>query len=83
MQEIWIGKIPKGMATHSNIFARKPYGQRSYSPWGLKELDTSEQLCIEENFINISLGTGANSACKVASMFSVKLSLITSMTFNS
>ena len=36
------------MATHSNILAwRNPHGQRSlesYSPWGRKELDTTEQL---------------------------------------
>ena len=33
------------MATHSNILALKSNGQRSvvgYSPWGRKELDTTE-----------------------------------------
>ena len=33
------------MATHSSILAGKFHGQRSlvgYSPWGLKELDTTE-----------------------------------------
>ena len=35
------------MATHSSILAREIRGQTSlagYSPWGLKELDTTEQL---------------------------------------
>jgi len=35
------------MATHSGILARKSHGQRGlegYSPWGHKELDTTEQL---------------------------------------
>ena len=33
------------MATHSSILAGESYGQRSlvgYSPWGHKELDTTE-----------------------------------------
>ena len=37
--------LEKGMATHSSILARKLHGQRSlvgYSPWGCKELDTTE-----------------------------------------
>ena len=45
----WIQKIPleEEMATHSGILARKSHGQRGlegYSPWGHKELDTTEQL---------------------------------------
>ena len=35
------------MATHSGILPRESHGQRSlvgYSPWGHKELDTTEQL---------------------------------------
>ena len=35
------------MATHSSILPGKSHGQRSlvdYSPWGHKELDTTEQL---------------------------------------
>ena len=37
--------LEKGMATHSNIPAWRIHGQRSlvgYSPWGRKELDTTE-----------------------------------------
>ena len=40
--------LEKSMATHSSILAwRSPHGQRSllsYSPWGHKESDTTEQL---------------------------------------
>ena len=35
------------MATHSSILTGKFFGQRSlagYSPWGCKELDTTERL---------------------------------------
>ena len=37
----------KAIATHSSILAGESHGQRSlacYSPWGHKELDTTEQL---------------------------------------
>ena len=37
--------LEKGMATHSSILAGESHGQRSvagYSPWGRKELDTTE-----------------------------------------
>ena len=37
--------LDKEMATHSNTLAWKSHGQRSlvgYSPWGHKELDTTE-----------------------------------------
>ena len=40
------GPLEKGMATHSSTLAWKSHGQRSlvgYSPWGRKELDTTEQ----------------------------------------
>ena len=39
--------LEKGMATHSSILAGESHGQRSvagYSPWGRKELDTTEWL---------------------------------------
>ena len=61
MQEIWVQSLDledlleKEMATHSSILAWKEYllhGQRSlvgYSPWGLKELDTTERL----NFMEV------------------------------
>ena len=51
MHEIWIRSLgledplEEGMATHSSTCLANPYGQRSlagYSPWGRKELDTTE-----------------------------------------
>ena len=43
-----LGRSPeKGMATHSSVLAGEFYGQRSlagYSPWGRKELDTTEHV---------------------------------------
>ena len=53
-----VGSIPRSgrgqeealeeeMATHSSILAWESHGQRSmagYSPWGPKELDTTERL---------------------------------------
>ena len=39
--------LEKEMATYSHILAGKSHGQRSLagcSPWGCKELDTTEQL---------------------------------------
>ena len=39
--------VEKEMATHSGILAWETHGQRSlvgYSPWGRKELDTTERL---------------------------------------
>ena len=53
MQEMWVRSLDpedpleKEMATHSIILAGKSHGQRSlvgYSPWGHKELDTTEIL---------------------------------------
>ena len=51
MQETWVqflsqkDSLEKDMATHSSILAWRIHGQRSlvgYSPWGHKELDTTE-----------------------------------------
>ena len=54
LQEIWVQSLgqedplEKGMATHSSVLAwRIPWTERSlasYSPWGHKELDRTEQL---------------------------------------
>ena len=54
VQEIWVQSLDqedpleKGMATHSSVLAWKiPWTERSlasYSPWGHKELDRTEQL---------------------------------------
>ena len=56
MQETWVqalgweDPLEKGMATHSSILAwRMP--RTVYSPWGRKELDTSEQLSLSLIFI--------------------------------
>ena len=41
--------LEKGMATHSSILPEESHGQRSlagYSPWGCKELDTTEWLTL-------------------------------------
>ena len=52
MQDTWVqslgGEDPlkRGMATHSSLLAWRIHGQRSlagYSPWGCKELDTTER----------------------------------------
>ena len=45
----WEGLLEKGMATHSSILAwRIPWTEElaGYSPWGYKELDTSERLTL-------------------------------------
>ena len=53
MQETWVQSLgwehplEKGMATHSSFLPGEFHGQRSlagYSPWGCKELDTTERL---------------------------------------
>ena len=41
----WEDLLEKEMATHSSILPGKSHGRRSlvgYSPWGRKELDTTE-----------------------------------------
>ena len=45
----WEEPLEKGMATHSSILAwRIPWTEElaGYSPWGYKELDTSERLTL-------------------------------------
>ena len=53
VQETWVRSLgledplKKEMATHSNILSCESYGWRNlagYSPWGLKESDTTERL---------------------------------------
>ena len=53
MREIWVRSLgwedpqEEGMATYSSILPGKSHGQRSlagYSPWGHKELDTTERV---------------------------------------
>ena len=49
--------LEEEMATHSNFLLGESHGQRSlagYSPWGLKDLDTIEQLtsiCHIKNYL--------------------------------
>ena len=38
----WEDALEEEMATHSSILAGKAHRQRSYGPWGCKELDTTE-----------------------------------------
>ena len=48
----WDDPLEEEMATHSSILAGKSHGQRrlvGYNPWGHKELDTTEQLCNNNN----------------------------------
>ena len=43
----WEDPLQNEMAIHSSILPGKSHGQRSlegYSPWGRKELDTTERL---------------------------------------
>ena len=48
----WEDSLEKGMATHSSVLAWKIHGHRwatqvvGYSPWGCKELDTTERLVL-------------------------------------
>ena len=69
MQETWVqflgweDSLEEGMATHYNIFAwRIPWTEEpiGYSPWGCKELDTTERLSTqhtgEEEGIKFPLG---------------------------
>ena len=54
MWETWIqylgreDPLEKGMATHSNLAWRIPWTEEpgGYSPWGHKELDTTERLIL-------------------------------------
>ena len=55
MMQTWVRSLgqedtlEKGMATHSSILARRiPWTEEvvSYSPWGHKELDTTERLTL-------------------------------------
>ena len=54
----WEGPLEKGMATHSSVLAwRILHGQRSpvgYSPWGHKELDTTERLTHTDTETNVA-----------------------------
>ena len=51
--------LEKGIATHSSVLAWKtPWTERSlagYSPWGHKELDTTEQLSLHFSFTNFTV----------------------------
>ena len=43
----WKDPLEEGKTTHSRILTWRTHGQRSlvgYSPWGLKESDTTERL---------------------------------------
>ena len=49
--------LEREMATHSSTFAWEIHGRRSlvgYSPWGRKELDTTERLHFHFSYLNLS-----------------------------
>ena len=57
MRETWVGSLvswedplEKGMATHSNILARRIL---AWDPWGHKELDTTERLSLSHIIFTI------------------------------
>ena len=57
----WRPRFNPGMATHSSIFAREFYGQRSlasYNPWGREESDMAEQLSLSFQIYMIKLMGG-------------------------
>ena len=65
--EIWVQSLgqkdplEKKMVTHSSILAGKSHGWRSLvgcSPWGLEELDTTEQLHFHFSLSCIGKGDG-------------------------
>ena len=74
MWEIWVqplageDPIEREMASHSSIPAwRIPWAEepgRLYSPWGLKESDTTNQLNIII-FFNAKIGGGVVSCCRL------------------
>ena len=49
----WEDLLETGKATHSSILAWKFHGL--YSPWGCKELDTTEQLSLYLDVFSISV----------------------------
>ena len=54
----WEDTLEEGIATHSSILAWKSHGQRSlegYSPWGRKELDTTERLSTHTQQFDITM----------------------------
>ena len=67
MQQTWVpslgweDSLEKGMATHSSVLAWKIHGHRwatqvvGYSPWGCKELDTTESLTLTQGLQRVGL----------------------------
>ena len=60
MQEMWVRSLgqkdppEKPMATHSNPIDRGALG--GYSPWGCKELDTTERACTHIRAMEVTKG---------------------------
>ena len=55
MQETWIRFLGREDPPEEAMAIRNPYGQRSlvgYSPWGLKESNTVEQLSTSQHSVN-------------------------------
>ena len=58
----WEDPLEKEMATHASIMSEESHGRRSlvgYSPWGHKELDTTERLHFHCHFGGLD-PTGCN-----------------------
>ena len=51
MQETWVRSLEKGKATHSGILAWRI--TCIVSPWGLKQLDTTERLSLHNVVIAV------------------------------
>ena len=81
MQETWVQFLgwedgpEEGMATHSSILAWEiPWTEEPgglYSPWGCKELDTTERLSLSLFTYNISLSLYVNLYLEFTSILAV------------
>ena len=73
----WEDPLEKGMATHSSILAWRIHAQRSLagcSPWGHKELDTTEQLSLKWESIRhfiflLAIGSSRNEGINIHGKF--------------
>ena len=71
----WIGKIPWRRRRHPTpvFLPGNSHGQRTlvgYSPWGCKDLDTTEQLHVLENIILSEKKTSRESSYHMTSLLS-------------
>ena len=65
--------LEEGMATHSSILAwRIPMDRGAYSPWGHKELDTTERPSTAQHRTRNSQRSGSSTRAKAVRMVVVK-----------